>query len=94
MKTVSWGFYPKLFSAISFVSFDIFVIRNFVRKLTGEGSGGGGGVKRVGNRRAGRETYTVKKRLSISPSPGGVSLTKLCLAWNYEIFPGQGEFGQ
>ncbi len=35
-----------------------------------------------------------KKKLSIFPSPGGVSLTKLLLAGNNQIFPGQGEFGQ
>jgi hypothetical protein len=27
------------------------------------------------------------------PSPAGMSLTNLPLAGNYEIFPGQGEFG-
>ncbi len=35
-----------------------------------------------------------KKRLSIFPSPGGMSLTKLSLAGNNKIFPSQGEFGQ
>jgi hypothetical protein len=35
-----------------------------------------------------------KKRLSIFPSPGEMSLTKLSLAGNNKNFPGQGEFGQ
>jgi hypothetical protein len=34
-----------------------------------------------------------KKRLSIFPSPAGMSLTKLSLAWKKQIIPGQGEFG-
>jgi hypothetical protein len=35
-----------------------------------------------------------KKRLAIFPSPAGMSLTKLSLAGNNLIIPGQGEFGQ
>ncbi len=35
-----------------------------------------------------------KKMLPVFPSPGGVSLTKLSLAGNNLIFPGQGEFDQ
>jgi hypothetical protein len=35
-----------------------------------------------------------KKGLSIFPSPGGMSLTKLSLAGKNLIIPGQGEFGQ
>ncbi len=38
--------------------------------------------------------YTVQKRLSIFPSPAGMSLTKLSLAGNNLIVHGQGEFGQ
>jgi hypothetical protein len=34
-----------------------------------------------------------KKGLAIFPSPAGVSVTKLSLAGNYLINPGQGEFG-
>jgi hypothetical protein len=36
---------------------------------------------------------TVKKRLTIFPSPAGMSLTKLSLAGINLIIPGQGEFG-
>jgi hypothetical protein len=36
--------------------------------------------------------YTVKKRLATFPSPAGLSLTKLSLAVNIKIIPGQGEF--
>jgi hypothetical protein len=39
------------------------------------------------------EFYTVKRGLAIFPSPGGMSLTKLSLAENEKIFPGQDEFG-
>ncbi len=35
-----------------------------------------------------------KKRLAIFPSPAGMSLTKLSLAGNNWVIPGQGEFGQ
>jgi hypothetical protein len=35
-----------------------------------------------------------KKMLPIFPSPGRMSLTKLSLAGNILIIPGQGEFGQ
>jgi hypothetical protein len=35
-----------------------------------------------------------KKSLSISPSPAGMSLTKLTLTGNYLIIPGQGDFGK
>jgi hypothetical protein len=35
-----------------------------------------------------------KKRLSVFPSQGGMSLTKLSLARNNLNFPGQGEFGK
>jgi hypothetical protein len=35
-----------------------------------------------------------KKSLSISPSPAGMSLTKLTLAGNYLIIPGHGDFGK
>jgi hypothetical protein len=38
--------------------------------------------------------YTVKKRLIIFLSPGGMSLTKLSLAGNNLIFPGKEEFGK
>jgi hypothetical protein len=34
-----------------------------------------------------------KKRLVVFPSPAVMSLTKLSLAGNYQIIPGQGEFG-
>jgi len=34
-----------------------------------------------------------KKRLAIFPSPAGMSLTKLSLARNNFMIPGQGEFG-
>jgi hypothetical protein len=34
-----------------------------------------------------------KKRLAIFPSPAGMSQTKLSLAWNNKVFPGQGDFG-
>ncbi len=37
--------------------------------------------------------YTVKKRLANFPFPAGMSLTKLSLAGNNSIIPGQGEFG-
>jgi hypothetical protein len=36
--------------------------------------------------------YTVKKRLTNFPSPAGISQTKLSVAKNNLIFPGQGEF--
>jgi hypothetical protein len=35
-----------------------------------------------------------KKRLSVFSSPGGMPLTKLSLAGNNLIVPGQGEFGK
>jgi hypothetical protein len=35
-----------------------------------------------------------KKKLAIYPSPAGMSLTKLSLAGNSLIIPGQGEFGK
>jgi hypothetical protein len=35
-----------------------------------------------------------KKRLTIFPSPAGMSLTKPSLGGNNEIIPVQGEFGQ
>jgi hypothetical protein len=38
--------------------------------------------------------YTVKKMLAIFPSPTGMSSTKLSLAGNNQIIPGQGEFGK
>jgi hypothetical protein len=38
--------------------------------------------------------YTVKKRLIIFLSPAGMLLTKLSLAGNALIVPGQGEFGK
>jgi hypothetical protein len=38
-------------------------------------------------------TVQCKKMLTILPSPAGMALTKLSLASNNEIFPGQGEFG-
>jgi hypothetical protein len=38
--------------------------------------------------------YTLKKRLAVFPSPAGMSLTKLSLAGNNLILPGQGEFGK
>ncbi len=44
--------------------------------------------------RLGQNTYTVKKRLAIFPSPAGMSLTTLSLGGNNFIIPGQGEFGQ
>jgi hypothetical protein len=37
--------------------------------------------------------YTLEKRLLFSPSPAGMSLTKLSLAGNNLIIPGQIEFG-
>jgi hypothetical protein len=37
--------------------------------------------------------YTVKKKLAIFPSPAGMSLTKISLAGNNLIIPGQEEFG-
>jgi hypothetical protein len=36
--------------------------------------------------------YTVKKVQAVFPSPAGLSLTKLSLAGNNLIIPGQGEF--
>ncbi len=43
-------------------------------------------------------TYTVKKGWgeggAVFPSPVGMSFTKLFLARNYSIIPGQGEFGK
>jgi hypothetical protein len=33
-----------------------------------------------------------KKRLTINPSPAGMSITKLSLAGNIFVIPGQGEF--
>jgi hypothetical protein len=36
--------------------------------------------------------HTVKKRLTILPSLAGISLTKVSLAGNTFIIPGQGEF--
>jgi hypothetical protein len=41
-----------------------------------------------------RSTYTVKKVIDIPPSPAGKSLTKLSLAENNLIIPGQRAFGQ
>ncbi len=41
-----------------------------------------------------KKVHCKKRLLLIFPSPGGVSLTKLLLAGNNKIFPGQGEFGQ
>jgi hypothetical protein len=38
--------------------------------------------------------YTVKKRLTIFPSPAGISLTKLSLVGNNQIIPVQREFGK
>jgi hypothetical protein len=38
------------------------------------------------------ETIHCKKGLAVFPSPAGMSLTKLSLAGNNSIFPGQGEF--
>jgi hypothetical protein len=38
-------------------------------------------------------TYTVKKVNDFFPSQAGVSFTKLSLAGNNLIVPGQGEFG-
>jgi hypothetical protein len=38
--------------------------------------------------------YTCKKRLTIFPSPAGMSLTKLSLSGNNLIIRGQGEFGK
>jgi hypothetical protein len=38
--------------------------------------------------------YTVKKRLKIFPSPAGMSLTRLSLARNNFIIPGEREFGK
>jgi hypothetical protein len=38
--------------------------------------------------------HTVKKRLAIFPTPGGMSLTKLSMAWKNFIIPGQVEFGK
>jgi hypothetical protein len=35
-----------------------------------------------------------KKRFAVFPSPAGTSLTKLSLAWNNLIIPGQGGFGK
>jgi hypothetical protein len=35
-----------------------------------------------------------EKKLTIFPSPAGMSLTKLSLAGNSLIIPGQGEFGK
>jgi hypothetical protein len=37
------------------------------------------------------ESYTVKKRLAVFPSPAGMSLTKLSLAGDNLIFSDQGE---
>ncbi len=37
--------------------------------------------------------YTVKKGIAVFPSPAGISLTKLSLAGNNLIIPGQEEFG-
>ncbi len=36
---------------------------------------------------------TVNKRLAIFPFPAGMSLTKLSLALNHLVIPGQGDFG-
>jgi hypothetical protein len=44
-----------------------------------------------GERREG--TVHCKKRLTIFPSPAGTLLTKISLAGNILIVPGQGEFG-
>jgi hypothetical protein len=38
--------------------------------------------------------YTVKKRLTVFPSPAGMSLTKLSLAGNNLKILAQGEFGK
>jgi hypothetical protein len=38
--------------------------------------------------------YTVKKRIAVFPSPGGMSLTKLSLAGKNLIIPGQRKFGK
>jgi hypothetical protein len=38
-------------------------------------------------------SYTVKKVIDF-PAPRGLSLTKLSLTGNYQIIPGQGEFGK
>jgi hypothetical protein len=38
--------------------------------------------------------YTVKKRLAVFLFPAGMSLTKLSLAGNNLIIPGEGEFGK
>jgi hypothetical protein len=42
---------------------------------------------------SGLPLYTVKKRLTIFQSPPEMLLTKLSLAGNPLIIPGQGEFG-
>jgi hypothetical protein len=41
-----------------------------------------------------KEEFAVKKRLAVSLFPAGMSFTKLSLAGNNLIFPGQGEFGE
>ena len=40
----------------------------------------------------GKMAIHCKKRLALFPFPAGMSLTKLSLAGNYKIIPGQGEF--
>jgi hypothetical protein len=40
------------------------------------------------------ESEHCKKGLTVFPSPAGMSLTKLSLAGNILIIPGQGEFGK
>ncbi len=39
-----------------------------------------------------QKLYSVKKMIFLHPSPAGMSLTKLSLAGNIEIIPGQGDF--
>jgi hypothetical protein len=42
----------------------------------------------TGNKQENMTSYTVKKRLTIFPSPAGMSLTNLSLARNNLIIPG------
>jgi hypothetical protein len=48
----------------------------------------------MGSNSTEQKAYTVKKWLLIFPSSAGMSLTKLSLAGNNLIIPGQWEFGK
>jgi hypothetical protein len=67
------------------------ISRNIVFDQIFTGGEEEGTVYRVVPRERGYSN-TVKKKLTIFPSPAGMSLTKLCLAGNNGINPVQGEF--